>query len=243
VTGTEGTGKSTIVRDLTTRFAKTQPAPDDWCLVNNFRDEFRPRAIALPPGRGPSFAKKVGRLVDDLKREIPKAFETDAYLKKLATIKSRFNFRQQAIVQKIERFAAERHLHIDSTQKEFPVVPIVDGKILPAEDYQKLPDDVKADIDARVGQIQAEIEKSGRKIEKLNQHLHADIERLMDEVALALVKKRLGPIRDDFKGRRGVMDYLDDLQADIVENFNLFMPAEKGEPPAAGFPRSARSIP
>jgi predicted ATP-dependent protease len=234
VTGAEGTGKSTIVRDLTARFAKTQPVPDDWCLVNNFSDEFRPRAVALPPGRGPSFAKKISRLVNDLKKEIPKAFETEAYLKKLATIKSRFNYRQQAIFQKIERFATERSLHIDSSQKEYPVVPVVDGKILAAEDYQKLPDDVKADIDAKVGQIQAEMEKSGRQIEKLNQQLHADIERLMNEVVLALLQKRLDPIRVDFKGRGEALDYLNALQADIVENFNLFMPAEKGEPPAAG---------
>jgi lon-related putative ATP-dependent protease len=234
VTGAEGTGKSTIVRDLATRFAKTQPVPDDWCLVNNFRDEFRPRAIALPPGRGPSFAKKIGRLINDLKREIPRAFETEAYLKKLADIKSRFNARQQAIFQKIERIAAERNLRIDSSQREFPVLPIVDGKILAAEDYQKLPADVKADIDARVGQVQTEIEKSGRKIERLNQNLHADIERLMDEGVLALAKKKLEPIREDFKDRRGVMDYLEELQADIVENFNLFMPAEKSEPPVAG---------
>jgi len=234
VTGAEGTGKSTIVRDLTARFAKTQPVPDDWCLVNNFSDEFRPRAVALPPGRGPSFAKKISRLVNDLKKEIPKAFETEAYLKKLATIKSRFNNRQQAIFQKIERFATERSLHIDSSQKEYPVVPVVDGKILAAEDYQKLPDDVKADIDAKVGQIQAEMEKSGRQIEKLNQQLHADIERLMNEVVLALLQKRLDPIRVDFKGRGEALDYLNALQADIVENFNLFMPAEKGEPPAAG---------
>ncbi len=234
VTGAEGTGKSTIVRDLTARFAKTQPVPDDWCLVNNFSDEFRPRAVALPPGRGPSFAKKISRLVNDLKKEIPKAFETEAYLKKLAAIKSRFNYRQQAIFQKIERFATERSLHIDSSQKEYPVVPVVDGKILAAEDYQKLPDDVKADIDAKVGQIQAEMEKSGRQIEKLNQQLHADIERLMNEVVLALLQKRLDPIRVDFKGRGEALDYLNALQADIVENFNLFMPAEKGEPPAAG---------
>jgi predicted ATP-dependent protease len=234
VTGAEGTGKSTIVRDLTARFAKTQPVPDDWCLVNNFSDEFRPRAVALPPGRGPSFAKKISRFVNDLKKEIPKAFETEAYLKKLATIKSRFNYRQQAIFQKIERFATERSLHIDSSQKEYPVVPVVDGKILAAEDYQKLPDDVKADIDAKVGQIQAEMEKSGRQIEKLNQQLHADIERLMNEVVLALLQKRLDPIRVDFKGRGEALDYLNALQADIVENFNLFMPAEKGEPPAAG---------
>jgi lon-related putative ATP-dependent protease len=234
VTGAEGTGKSTIVKDLAGRYAKTQPVPDDWCLVNNFRDEFRPRAVALPPGRGPSFAKKISRLVNDLKKEIPKAFETETYLQKLAAIKSRFNSRQQAIFQKIERFATERSLHIDSSQKEYPVVPVVEGKILAAEDYQKLPDHVKADIDEKVAQIQAEIEKSGRKIEKLNQQLHADIERLMNEMVLALVKKRLDPVRKDFKAHRQVLDYLDALQGDIVENFNLFMPAEKGEPPATG---------
>jgi lon-related putative ATP-dependent protease len=234
VTGAEGTGKSTIVRDLTNGFAKSQPAPDDWCLVNNFQDEFRPLAIALPPGRGTSFAKKTQRVVNDLKKEIPKAFETEAYLKKLSEIKTRFNSRQQAIFQKIDRFAAERSLHIDSTQKDYPVVPIVDGKVLAAEDYQKLPDAVKAEIDAKVAQIQAEIEASGRKIEKLNQQLHTDIERLMNEVVLALVKKRFDPIRIDFRDREPVRGYLEALQADIVENFNLFMPAEKGEPPAAG---------
>ena len=52
VTGTEGTGKSTIVRELASKHARSQAVPDDWCLVNNFQDEFRPRAIALPPGRG-----------------------------------------------------------------------------------------------------------------------------------------------------------------------------------------------
>jgi lon-related putative ATP-dependent protease len=234
VTGAEGTGKATIVRDLTTRFAKSQPAPDDWCLVNNFEDEFRPRAIALPPGRGSSFAKKISRLVNDLKKEIPKAFESEAYLKTLAAAKSRFNSRQQAIFQKIEHFAAQRSLHIDSTQKDYPVVPIVDGKILAAEDYQKLPDKVKAEIDLRVGQIQTEIEKSGRQIEKVNQQLHAEIERLMNETVLALVKKRLALLRQDFKDRQPVLDHLDALQADIVENFNLFMPAEKTEPSAGG---------
>jgi lon-related putative ATP-dependent protease len=234
VTGAEGTGKSTIVWDLAARHAKAQPVPDDWCLVNNFQDEFRPQAIALPPGRGASFAKKIQRVVNDLKKDIPKAFETEAYLKKLAQIKARFSSRQQSVFQKIERFAVDRSLHIDSSQKEYPVVPVVDGKILAAEDYQKLPAALKAEIDAKVGEMQAEIEASGRKIEKLNQQLHSDIERLMNEVVHVLVKKRLDPLRLDFKGRGPVLDFLESLQADIVENFNLFMPVEKGEPPAAG---------
>jgi len=51
VTGLAGTGKSTIVRDLVTKHAKKRPTPDEWCLVNNFKDEFRPNALAVSPGK------------------------------------------------------------------------------------------------------------------------------------------------------------------------------------------------
>ena len=54
----------------------------------------------------------------------------------------------------------------------------------------------------------------------------------MNETVLALVKKRLAMLRQDFKDRQPVLDHLDAMQTDIVENFNLFMPAEKGEPSA-----------
>jgi lon-related putative ATP-dependent protease len=233
VTGTEGTGKSTIVRDLASKHARSAAVPDDWCLVNNFQDEFRPQTIALPPGRGISFAKKINRLVRDLKREIPRAFEQEGYLKELAEIKERFNGRQAKVFKKIERFAAEHSLHIDSTQKDYPVVPILDGKILSAEDYQALPAEARAGIDASIHRIQSEIERGSRRIEKLNQQHHAEIERLMDGVVAALAGKRFAPIRRDFKDRAGVLDHLDALQADIVENFNLFMPAEKGDADAS----------
>jgi hypothetical protein len=86
--------------------------------VNNFKDEFRPLAIALPPGRGISFAKKINRLISDLKKDLPKAFEHEAYLKKLSGIKARIAVRQNTVFHKIERFAAERSLHIDSSQKD-----------------------------------------------------------------------------------------------------------------------------
>ena len=67
VTGVEGTGKSTIVNDLVSKHARTLPKPEDWCLVNNFKDHFRPRAIAVPSGKAVPFSKKMHKFVEDLK--------------------------------------------------------------------------------------------------------------------------------------------------------------------------------
>src|SRR5210317_2025222 len=91
VTGVEGTGKSTIVRELVSKHAKTLPRPDDWCLVNNFKDHFRPKAIAVPSGKAVPFSKKMNKFVEDLKKDLPKAFESEGYLKRLSGIKSRFS--------------------------------------------------------------------------------------------------------------------------------------------------------
>lgn len=41
VTGPEGTGKTTIVKDLVKSYARQLPVPVDWCMVNNFKDEYR----------------------------------------------------------------------------------------------------------------------------------------------------------------------------------------------------------
>jgi hypothetical protein len=90
VTGLEGTGKSTIVKDYVTKHAKTQPRPDDWCLVNNFKDEFRPRAIAVPSGKAAQLSKKMNRFIQDLKKDLPAAFESEPYLNRLSAIKNSY---------------------------------------------------------------------------------------------------------------------------------------------------------
>ncbi|MGD9174677.1 MAG: AAA family ATPase, partial [Desulfobacterales bacterium] len=97
VTGLASTGKSTIVRDLVNKHAKRLPTPNDLCLVNNFKDEFRPKAIAVPPGTAIQFSKKMKRAIESLKKDLPEVFEDDAYLKKLSKLKNGFAKQQHAL--------------------------------------------------------------------------------------------------------------------------------------------------
>ena len=55
-----------------------------------------------------------------------------------------------------------------------------------------------------------------------------DVEELMDEVTRSVVQSRLEKIRSEFKDSRNIMAHLDAVEQDIIENVNLFMPAEEG---------------
>ncbi|NNL76286.1 MAG: AAA family ATPase, partial [Desulfobacterales bacterium] len=230
VTGVEGTGKSTIVRDLVTKHANALPRPDDWCLVNNFKDEFRPKAIAVPPGKAVQLRKKTNKFIEDLKMDIPKAFESEAYLKRLSVVKSRYADKQNRLFHKIEKFAAANNLQITQTENEIETVPIVDGAALAPEDFNKLPNDKKVLIEENIRSIQAQIEITSVEIEKLNHTLHTEVEKLMDEVTLSTVKYRLEKIRSEFKDNQSILNHLDEIERDIVENVNFFMPADDGSP-------------
>jgi lon-related putative ATP-dependent protease len=228
VTGLEGTGKSTIVKDLVTKHAQTLPKPDDWCLVNNFTDEFRPRAIAVPCGKAVQLSKKMNRVIQDLKKDLPAAFESEPYRERLTAIKNRYAEKQNQIYLKIEKFAADKNLQIIKSDQEFETVPMVDGKPLQGEDFNNLSNDQKSAFEENIRRVRDQIDTAAAEVEKLNNALHTEVEELLDDVTQSVVQSRLEKIRSDFKDSRHVLAHLDAVEQDVIENVNLFMPAEGG---------------
>jgi hypothetical protein len=90
VTGYEGTGKTTIVEDIVQRTAAGLKTACDWCMVNNFKDEFRPRAISLPSGQALKLAKQMENFIEIMKARLPREFEDKPYQNQQAGIRARF---------------------------------------------------------------------------------------------------------------------------------------------------------
>jgi lon-related putative ATP-dependent protease len=227
VTGLEGTGKSTIVKDYVTKHAQTLPKPNDWCLVNNFKDEFRPRAIEVPSGKAILLSKKMNRFIQILQKDLPAILESEPYLKRLSAIKNRYADKQNRLFQKVETFASKNNIQIVKTDEEFDMIPVVGGEPLTAEDFTNLSNDQKTEIEENIRQIQSRIEIASVEVDKLNNALHSEVEALVDEVTRSVVQSRLEKLRSEFKDSH-IKVHLDAVEQDIIENVNLFMPAEEG---------------
>ncbi|MBW1837895.1 MAG: AAA family ATPase, partial [Deltaproteobacteria bacterium] len=214
--------------DIINQHAKTLTTPDDWCMVNNFKDEYVPKAIAVPPGRATRFSKMMNNLVEDLKREIPKAFGEESYQQRQTEIKNKYSEQSREIFKKVEKFATERNLRINRTSTGYQPVPFLDDKPLTPEDFRKLPEEKQAEIDANIRSVREETDSVVREINKINQGMQKDLEKLMEEIALFVAWDRLQVIKEEFKDCKDILAYLDEVRADVVENVKDFLAEQEG---------------
>jgi len=226
VTGEEGTGKSTIVREIAGDHARKHPTPGDWCMVNNFDDEYCPMTISLPPGSATVFAKNMARTIDALREELPRALTGEGFRKKKAALKREISKKQHAVFRDIERLARDRDLSISRTDAGFETIPLIDGNPVSQDDFKTLSRERQNEIERNVIFITEKIEEGSRHINTLTQRLHDGIERLLDQETLRVVEDRLDNLRASFKQSSDVLDYLDQVQRDIVENVQEFLPTE-----------------
>ena len=234
VSGQEGTGKTTIVNDIVRDLAATLDTPYDWCMVNNFKDEYRPRAISLPPGHAIRFSKRMSRFIDDLKIRLPKEFEGKTFLGKVTEIKNRYGEMKQILFDNLNELAQQKGLQINKGPSGYQTIPLIDGKPVPPEEFNKLPEEKRKEIETEAKLIMDEIGNALREAGKLSQGMQKEIEQLMEQITLFTEKERLDIIRADYKDCGDVLKFLDEIQAHIVENVGEFLKAP-GEPAQVEF--------
>jgi len=226
VTGPVGTGKQTIVGDIVGKHAQKQSRPDDWCLVNNFQDEYRPIAIAVPAGRAFDFARRMSKLVSDLRTALPKIFEDKEFLDRQAHLQEKHARMQESVFEELESKAAESNLRINRTKMGFQTLALINNQPISKDDFAALSEPEQAEIKEGIRGFQSVIEEAEQRTSQVVQQLQADMEHLMREAALFVIRHRLNVVRHAFDGCPAVLRYLDQIQEDMLENIHFFLPTK-----------------
>jgi len=228
VTGQSGTGKTTIVRDILNQRAQDEPIPNDWLMVNNFTDPYRPMSFPLPPGKGAKFSRKMDQLIENLKKEMPRAFETEDYQKKRSKLMEGFQEKKREKINDLEEKAGEHDIQIQTTNAGFQTVPIIDGKPIDQEMYNNLEEKERQKVDANVDFVQREMQSTLREINKLEKEFQDKVHDLNKEVTLFVVGHRIDSLKEEFTDHGEVEDYLEHVKEDIIENVQDFLQTSQG---------------
>ena len=191
ITGLEGTGKSTIAKDIVSRHARQQDAPDDWCMVNNFKDAFRPKAICLPTGKATQFSKSMARLIRWLQIKLPKEFSAEEFKEKVNQLNEHLQAQENALTSELEALAKTHNIHLANTKEGLRPLPLADGKPMTHEQFGQLPKAEQDAINQALEKIGAETEEVFSQIVKIRQAHQKSVQQLMQNTALSIVKQRL----------------------------------------------------
>jgi lon-related putative ATP-dependent protease len=231
--GPLGVGKTSIIRTILSKVAKDKPTPPDWCYVYNFNNPNEPKAIRFPTGMGRVFKKDIESLLEMLRANIPKAFESKEYEEEKQRIINESQRQKGIIFDELQRRAMEEEMQIQYTPTGIITIPLFHGKPLTQESYNHLDEFHKEDIRRRKEKIDEEVAEAFKKVRKLEKEAMERLKELEKRVALFAVRDLLESVREKYNAYPAVIDYLDMMQKHILEHIESFLPekAAEGTPP------------
>jgi lon-related putative ATP-dependent protease len=229
VAGPPGIGKMTAVKSFLEELARRKETPPDWCYVNNFEDPYQPKALRLPPGWGARFAQDIKNLIEHVRRELPKVFESEEYSARRDEIVKAINQQREAIINRVQEKASQAGFLLQAAPFGILIVPVLGGRPLSDAEFQSLPQAAREDIQRRRDALQEDLKvamKEIRALEKLAQERLTELDR---QVTLYMVGGLIDDLREKYRELPEVLEYLDALQKDILENIELFKGEQKSE--------------
>lgn len=243
VAGYPGTGRTTAVKGFLEDIAMTKPVPDDYCYVNNFSNQYEPKALRLPAGRGKEFKTDMKKFVEEARRALPKAFESEDYGKRReATLEGIADQRKQLIDQ-INAKAQSQGFVIQSTPVGFLIIPVVKGKPINDAEFMTLPQKTKDELQKKRELLEAELRNAMRQFSDIDRKAHQELDKLNRDVALYSIGHLVADLADKYKDVPDVAVYLKSVQTDTLDNLSHFIKGEEAEPQTPFQIPWAREIP
>jgi predicted ATP-dependent protease len=222
VLGPTGLGKRSLVRQMLEERAAKEPRSSDWCYVNNFAQSHRPRALKLPAGQGAQLRQDMRQLVEELRASIPALFESEEYRARVEQIDAEIGERGQKLFQQLGERSEKEGIALLHTPSGFSLAPMRESEVITPEEFAKLPDDRRAQIERTMEELQGELQKAIREVQKLQRERRARLKDLNREMSLVAVASLIDEIKAKYSTLIEVTRYLDQAQADLLENIDDF---------------------
>ena len=228
VHGPSGTGRHTTVTEFLNRRAATEPRPSDWCLVHNFSEAHRPRAIELPAGEGASFRAAMASFVEELHNTLPAVFESEEYRNRRQSVDEEFRERQEHAFEAIQERGRERGVTLVRTPAGLALAPTREGEVITPEAFQALEEAERKQFETALEELQGELQETIRHVPEWDRERRRRIGELNREVTMYAVGHLIDALRQEYQGHSPVLKHLEVVQADVLENVDAFL--DKGEP-------------
>lgn len=227
VAGMPGTGKKTAIVTFLEQRAKEMPVPPDWCYVYNFADHQKPNALQLPAGMGAQFVTDIARFIEEMKKALSAAFESDDYASRREETVKGFEERKQELMGELNKKAQDAGFVIQRSQIGMVITPVINGQLINEQQFSILPQSVRDEIQNKRKALSDEMGTAFRQFRDIDREAEAEVEKFNKEVASFAMDTLLDSLNDKYGEVIECKSYLDAVRSDILDNLGAILGAQK----------------
>jgi len=240
VTGLAGTGRFTTIKCILEEMELKGKVPNDICYVNNFKNPDMPHVLSLPAGQGNALKKEMEALIESLKKKVSLSFENETYLNKKKEVVEKYRNKQAEMFREFEKKVGKEGFALVQIQmgpySRPGIFPVIEGNPVNLEQLETMVEEGKfakeelERLKPKQAELVDELEEIFKEIRKAEKEIKAELTSLDNEVISPVVKDSISDIREKFNYEK-VLQYLDEVQEDILTNHQRFREKEEGPAP------------
>jgi predicted ATP-dependent protease len=224
-TGPVGTGKRTSLEAHLHEHARNRPTPGDWVYLYNFRDPRRPTAVALGSGRGKELAADMHRFLEDARRDLTAAFESEEYARRRREVVEPLEREQESALAELRGEALSGDIALELTPAGIVTVPVRDGHPLTGAEFGQLPEAVRARYQQRLDDLGPRIQTFLTRMRSLQREGRDRMRTLEREVGLFAIGHLVDELKERHLESPKLADWLTAVAENVTENLGQFQAA------------------
>ncbi len=234
--GPTGVGKTVYAKNYLDEISKKKKTPNDWVYVYNFDDPNEPVAISLSAGQGKEFQETMDSFIKDIQVDIKNTFNNDDFEKEKALIKSEYEEKRNILMEQLNKKSEKYGFQVKSAKNGIYMMPMLDGKTIEQEDFEKLDDELKQQFEEKSVIVQEHIIQAIGEIKEIEKQTEKKIQEWQSNIALLTVNGHINYIKSKFKRNKKLTKFLEDVKKDILKNVDYFLaePQPEQVPPPPG---------
>ena len=216
--------------------APKKKVPNDWCYIYNFQNPNEPIAVSLPAGQGKEFKESMDGFIKEVKKDIKKTFNADDFEKEKALIKKEFEEKRESLLTKLNEDSLKYGFHVKSAQNGIYMFPVVDGKVVQEEEFEKLDEEIKKQYEEKSVIVQQQIMEVIGQIKQIERESDKKVSEWQSNVALLTVNAHINYIKSKYKRNKKINQFLNDVKQDVLKNVSYFLEEDKPQQPQQAQP-------
>lgn len=228
--GPSGVGKTMYTKNYLDEISKKQKTPSDWCYIYNFSNPNEPIAVSLPAGQGKEFKESMDGFIKEFKKDIRKTFNAEDFEKEKTLIKQEFETKRSELLDKLNKQTMAHGFQVKVAQNGLYMMPILDGKIIEEDEYNKLDDKTKEQFEEKSVIVQEQIMQVIGQIKEIERQSDKKISEWQSNIALLTVNVHINFLKSKFKRNKKITKFLNDVKQDVLTNVSYFLEEDTNPP-------------